>query len=203
MMWMQPSDMWTLVAGLGGVMMLLAGLYLKMLPILMRKRVAVTLWFTSQKVWVVTSPLTWERVFPQLHREAIKDGAIGLDCEWVQVKGSRRPVALLQLATSSGLCVLVRLSHLKGITLLNLEEFLRDDTVLKVGVGTIEDSDYLYQDYKLQTEESEDSSSDSDSDLEDRPTFTATFINLLTYSPQAMRWCVSPIVASVLVSQVT
>ncbi|XP_045134469.1 exonuclease 3'-5' domain-containing protein 2-like isoform X2 [Portunus trituberculatus] len=152
MMWMQPSDMWTLVAGLGGVMMLLAGLYLKMLPILMRKRVAVTLWFTSQKVWVVTSPLTWERVFPQLHREAIKDGAIGLDCEWVQVKGSRRPVALLQLATSSGLCVLVRLSHLKGITLLNLEEFLRDDTVLKVGVGTIEDSDYLYQDYKLQVQ---------------------------------------------------
>lgn len=54
-------------------------------------------------------------------REAVRDGAMGLDCEWVQVKGSRRPVALLQMATSSGLCVLVRLSHLKGITLPNLQ----------------------------------------------------------------------------------
>ena len=70
MMWMQPSDMWTLVAGIGGVM-LLAGLYLKVLPALMRWRVAATLWCTAQKVLVVTSPLTWEHAFPQLYRYAM------------------------------------------------------------------------------------------------------------------------------------
>lgn len=150
---MQPGDMWTPVAGLG-VMVLLASLYHKkqILQALVRWRVAAALRCTTQKVWVVTSPLTWDHIFPQLHKEAMKDGAVGLDCEWVQVKGSRRPVALLQMATSSGLCVLIRLSHLKGTTLPNLKEFLRDDTVLKVGVGTIEDSDYLYQDYNLQVQ---------------------------------------------------
>lgn len=39
---------------------------------------------------------------------------IGLDCEWVCDK-TRHPIALLQLATSDGLCVLVRLSKLPKI----------------------------------------------------------------------------------------
>ena len=39
---------------------------------------------------------------------------MGFDCEWVQVRGNRRPVALLQVATSSGVCVLVRLCHMRS-----------------------------------------------------------------------------------------
>lgn len=51
----------------------------------------------------------------------MRDGAVGFDCEWVQVKGLRRPVALLQMATSSGLCVLIRLCNIKRIILPGLE----------------------------------------------------------------------------------
>ncbi|KAG0727407.1 Exonuclease 3'-5' domain-containing protein 2 [Chionoecetes opilio] len=152
MMWLPCSDVWTLLVGLGGVMVVVAGLHLRRVVVvqaMVRWRVALQLWRTTQKVWVVTSSNMWERVYPHLYREAVRDGAVGLDCEWVQIKGSRRPVALLQMATSSGLCVLVRLSHLKGVTLPNLKEFLSDNDVLKVGVGTVEDSDYLYQDYNL------------------------------------------------------
>ncbi|MPC34057.1 hypothetical protein E2C01_027430 [Portunus trituberculatus] len=54
--------------------------------------------------------------------------------------------------------------------------------VMSVLLGSdIEDSD------ENEDKESEDFSNDSDSDLGDRPTLTATFINLLTYSPRAMR----------------
>ncbi|MPC31565.1 hypothetical protein E2C01_024859 [Portunus trituberculatus] len=56
----------------------------------------------------------------------------------------------------------------------------------------IEDSDENEDsDFFIETEESEEFSSDSDSDLGERPTLTATFINLLTYSPRAMRWAIS------------
>lgn len=48
-------------------------------------------------------------------------GAVGLDCEWVQTKGMRRPVALLQIATSSGFCTLIRLCHLKNVILPGLK----------------------------------------------------------------------------------
>ena len=41
---------------------------------------------------------------------------LGLDCEWVtELGGRRRPVALLQLATLDGLCVLVRLCRLREL----------------------------------------------------------------------------------------
>ena len=41
--------------------------------------------------------------------------AIGLDCEWANVNDTPRPVSLLQLATSSGLCVLIRLNLLNPV----------------------------------------------------------------------------------------
>ena len=40
---------------------------------------------------------------------------LGFDCEWVTRGSSRRPVALLQLATLDGLCVLIRLCRLSQI----------------------------------------------------------------------------------------
>lgn len=43
-------------------------------------------------------------------RELDNEGALGMDCEWTENGGQRQPVALLQLASSSGTCVLVRLA---------------------------------------------------------------------------------------------
>ncbi|XP_042229715.1 exonuclease 3'-5' domain-containing protein 2-like isoform X1 [Homarus americanus] len=104
---------------------------------------------TEKSVQVVTSEDGWARVMPLLYREAQQDGAVGFDCEWVQVRGRRRPVALLQLASCSGLCVLVRLSHMKPNFPHTLRTLLEDKTILKVGVAPLEDSNYLAADYNL------------------------------------------------------
>lgn len=40
---------------------------------------------------------------------------LGFDCEWVTVNGTRRPVALLQLATYTGFCALIRLNQFRDI----------------------------------------------------------------------------------------
>lgn len=71
---------------------------------------------------------------------------LGFDCEWVTVGGSRRPVAMLQLASHRGLCALVRLCHLKHIPS-SLKHLLEDDRILKVGVAPFGDSQYLAKDY--------------------------------------------------------
>lgn len=103
----------------------------------------------EKRIHVVTSQEGWAKVLPILYREAQQEGVVGFDCEWVQVRGRRRPVALLQLASCSGLCVLVRLSHMKSSLPLSLKEFLEDKAILKVGVGPLEDSNYLTADYGL------------------------------------------------------
>ncbi|XP_071518285.1 exonuclease 3'-5' domain-containing protein 2-like isoform X1 [Panulirus ornatus] len=106
----------------------------------------------QRNVHVVTNEESWAKVLPRLQREAQHEGAVGFDCEWVQVKGSRRPVALMQLASCSGLCVLVRLSHMKPNFPSTLKTFLEDKSVLKVGIGPIDDSSYLAVDYDIKVQ---------------------------------------------------
>lgn len=69
------------------------------------------------------------------------------------MKGRASAVSLLQVATYSGLCVLVRLQPLGGGGRwpfpLSLVEVLRDPRVLKVGVGCYEDGKRLTRDYGL------------------------------------------------------
>ena len=55
-------------------------------------------------VHVVTSAAEWARLHPRLCRDLALVPVLGLDCEWV----GAGPVSLLQLATFSGLCILVR-----------------------------------------------------------------------------------------------
>ncbi|XP_045615854.2 exonuclease 3'-5' domain-containing protein 2 [Procambarus clarkii] len=106
----------------------------------------------ERTVHVVTCEEGWAKVQPLLLREAQQDGAVGFDCEWVQAKGHRRPVALLQLAACSGLCILLRLSHMKPNFPNTLKSFLEDKTILKVGVGSLEDSNFLAADYNLKVQ---------------------------------------------------
>ncbi|GFY67997.1 exonuclease 3'-5' domain-containing protein 2 [Trichonephila inaurata madagascariensis] len=76
---------------------------------------------------------------------------IGIDCEWVTVESKRKPVSLLQLATDSGFCVLVRLSCLP-VWLIPpvLIDMLSNEEILKVGVGVAEDANKLFNDYGLE-----------------------------------------------------
>jgi hypothetical protein len=70
----------------------------------------------------------------------------------VNLEGRASPLSLLQMASPSGLCVLVRLPKLicGGKTLpRTLLDILADGTILKVGVGSSEDASKLLQDYGL------------------------------------------------------
>ncbi|XP_042856535.1 exonuclease 3'-5' domain-containing protein 2-like isoform X2 [Penaeus japonicus] len=84
-----------------------------------------------------------------LYVQVKNDGAVGFDCEWVHVKNKRRPVALLQLASSMGMCVLIRISQMKDEIPKTLKAFLEDGKVLKVGVDSLKDGNYLASDYGL------------------------------------------------------
>ncbi|XP_052362080.1 exonuclease 3'-5' domain-containing protein 2-like [Oncorhynchus keta] len=63
---------------------------------------------------MVSSEEDWEQLWPSLQKELSVYPVLGLDCEWVSVKGQPSPVSLLQMTSYSGLCVVVRLQLLRG-----------------------------------------------------------------------------------------
>ncbi|XP_026705357.1 exonuclease 3'-5' domain-containing protein 2 [Athene cunicularia] len=101
---------------------------------------------------IVSEQEDWDRVEPFLKKELEKWPVLGIDCEWVSVEGKAKPVSLLQMASSSGFCVLVRLPRLvaSGQTFpQTLLDIMADSAVLKVGVGCWEDACKLLHDYGL------------------------------------------------------
>ncbi|XP_044868182.1 exonuclease 3'-5' domain-containing protein 2 isoform X2 [Mauremys mutica] len=104
------------------------------------------------EIVIVSEAEKWDRVEPLLKKELQSWPVLGIDCEWVSVEGKASPVSLLQMASSSGFCILVRLPRLvsNGQTVpKSLLNILKDSTILKVGVGCWEDSCKLLQDYGL------------------------------------------------------
>ncbi|XP_067895702.1 exonuclease 3'-5' domain-containing protein 2 isoform X2 [Heterodontus francisci] len=100
--------------------------------------------------FIVESEAEWEQTWPLLKAELDHYPLIGIDCEWISVKGKPNPVSLLQIASYSGLCLLVRMpqmtrdGRLLPKTLLDL---LGNSSVLKVGVDAFEDGCKLFRDY--------------------------------------------------------
>nr|XP_020141705.1 exonuclease 3'-5' domain-containing protein 2 [Microcebus murinus] len=104
------------------------------------------------KVVTVSQEAEWDQIAPLLRSELEDLPVLGIDCEWVNLEGKASPLSLLQMASPSGLCVLVRLPKLicGGKTLpRTLLDILADGTILKVGVGCSEDASKLLQDYGL------------------------------------------------------
>ncbi|OCT64793.1 exonuclease 3'-5' domain containing 2 isoform X2 [Xenopus laevis] len=101
---------------------------------------------------IVSKACEWETVWLLLKKDLDVYPVLGMDCEWVSVDGKASPVSLLQMASYSGFCVLVRLPQLtsSGCTIpKTLLELLANSGVLKVGVGCREDSSKLLNDYGL------------------------------------------------------
>ncbi|XP_078515587.1 exonuclease 3'-5' domain-containing protein 2 isoform X2 [Lissotriton helveticus] len=101
---------------------------------------------------IVSQEEQWEQVWPFLQQELEEVAVLGMDCEWVSAEGRSSPVSLLQLASHSGRCVLIRLPQLtSGTTPIpkTLLSLLADGSVLKVGVGCREDACKLLHDYGL------------------------------------------------------
>ncbi|XP_036887218.1 exonuclease 3'-5' domain-containing protein 2 isoform X2 [Sturnira hondurensis] len=104
------------------------------------------------KVVTVSQEAEWDQIEPLLRSELQDFPVLGVDCEWVNLEGKASPLSLLQMASPSGFCVLVRLPKLicGGRTLpKTLLNILADGTILKVGVGCSEDAGKLLQDYGL------------------------------------------------------
>ncbi|XP_015253009.1 PREDICTED: exonuclease 3'-5' domain-containing protein 2 isoform X1 [Cyprinodon variegatus] len=106
---------------------------------------------------MVSSREEWQEMWPLMQTELSVFPVLGLDCEWVKtegvsIKGRASVVSLLQMATYSGLCVLVRLLPFRGAQQpfpTSFMEVLRDPCILKVGVGCYDDGKRLTRDYGL------------------------------------------------------
>jgi len=97
-------------------------------------------------IYLVNTASDWARVLPLLLKDMSSLPVIGLDCEWVSLDGKSGPVSMLQLATCSGMCVLVRLCNMATIPN-TLKEVLARQDIFKVGVAVIDDSKKLITDY--------------------------------------------------------
>ncbi|GAB0096872.1 Exonuclease 3'-5' domain-containing protein 2 [Sergentomyia squamirostris] len=102
----------------------------------------------SQHIEIVNNVEKCQEVVETLKSHCRKYQVLGFDCEWVTVNGLRHPVALLQLASHTGLCALFRLSHIRGIPP-DLKELLEREDIIKVGVAPNEDARLLCQDYSV------------------------------------------------------
>ncbi|RUS74534.1 hypothetical protein EGW08_017706 [Elysia chlorotica] len=99
----------------------------------------------GRSIHIVNKPEDWDEIYEVLMEDIKSVRVLGLDCEWVQ----KRPVALLQLATPSGRCVLVRLFKLGSSLPATLKSLLADKSILKVGVAVVEDGKKLFQNFGL------------------------------------------------------
>lgn len=101
-------------------------------------------------VFIVESEMDWEQAWPLLRTELDQYPVIGIDCEWVSVKGKANPVSLLQIASYTGSCFLIRIPQMTKSSCLLPKTLLRilgDDNILKVGVQAFEDGCRLLRDY--------------------------------------------------------
>ncbi|XP_070534607.1 exonuclease 3'-5' domain-containing protein 2-like [Ptychodera flava] len=102
----------------------------------------------SIEIVVVESKAPTERMIELIINAIYSSGikVIGLDCEWVAQNGQPNAVSLLQLSCLD-YCCLIRLHKIKDSIPESLRVLLEDKSVLKVGVGVMEDSKKLHRDY--------------------------------------------------------
>lgn len=116
----------------------------------LKKRKRCLSW-RSTPIHLVSTTDDWVKNEKYFLSVMYKTGVIGLDCEWVSKDGKRLPVSLLQIAASSEVSVVLRMTRLMKepalpITLIQL---LEDCSVLKVGIEISGDVKKLHKDYAI------------------------------------------------------
>lgn len=101
------------------------------------------------KVYVVSTLKDWSNVSQEFSTMCLSRKVLGMDCEWVTEGSVRKPIAILQLATSDDICLLIRLNYLAGDLPSELKSVLENRSILKVGVAIKDDSNKLSRDYGL------------------------------------------------------
>jgi hypothetical protein len=94
------------------------------------------------QVFVLETVEDWQKVAPNFIKEVNELEIIGFDVEWY----NNGKIALMQLATPSGLCLLIRLNRLSVIPD-DLKNLLKSNDILKIGVGIKEDCAKMFLDF--------------------------------------------------------
>ncbi|KAL5021969.1 hypothetical protein ScPMuIL_001124 [Solemya velum] len=100
------------------------------------------------QIHVINSSTEWEQHYPILASQLDSHKVLGFDCEWVFDK-KRRPVALVQISTQQGFCLLVRTSKIAPNIPESFKKILADRSILKVGVASKDDGKKLQKDYGI------------------------------------------------------
>ncbi|XP_033113079.1 exonuclease 3'-5' domain-containing protein 2-like [Anneissia japonica] len=105
----------------------------------------------SRTIVVISTKEDFKDVLPKLINDLHAFKVLGLDCEWCTKVKEVKPVALLQIATNTGLCILIRMNHFKSQAQLPTEllDILADKSIYKVGVGIMGDVKRLMKDYAI------------------------------------------------------
>ena len=95
------------------------------------------------KIVLIETIEDWIKVSENVINHICESGMIGMDVEWY----NNGKIALMQLALTNGMCLLVRLNRLKCIPD-DLLRILQDQKILKIGVGIQEDCAKILIDYE-------------------------------------------------------
>ncbi|XKL62466.1 hypothetical protein PGB90_002299 [Kerria lacca] len=100
------------------------------------------------KLIVIYKPEDVIAAVEEIYQRCKKFPVIGMDCEWTPVhrKKEKPDVALLQIATNDGFCILLRTCFMTELPHAMLE-LLSDPCILKVGVGIFNDGEFLKHKY--------------------------------------------------------
>lgn len=117
----------------------------------LKKRKRRCLSWRGTPIYVCSTADDWVKNEKYFLNAMYKTRVIGLDCEWVSKGGKRSPVSLLQIAASSEVSVVLRMTSLAEEPALpsTLVHLLEDSRVLKVGVEISEDVKKLFMDYGI------------------------------------------------------
>ena len=96
-------------------------------------------------VFVLDTLEDWQKVSPNFIKEVNELKIVGFDAEWY----NHGKIALLQLATPNGLCLLIRLNRLTVVPD-DLKNLLKSNYILKIGVGIKEDCAKILLDYNCE-----------------------------------------------------
>ncbi|KAL9873122.1 exonuclease 3'-5' domain-containing protein 2-like isoform 1-T1 [Glossina fuscipes fuscipes] len=109
---------------------------------------AIVLFKIIKKIFNYLTQSKCDDMVAKLKSHCRKYKVLGFDCEWVTVKGERRPVALVQLCSIERFCVLFRLNRMLWIPE-SLRALLEDEDIMKVGVDAILKAKKLAADYDI------------------------------------------------------
>lgn len=98
------------------------------------------------QTFVCATPYDVNQYCNTIRQHAQSYPVLGLDAEW-NTYNTRNKIALVQLCTDKGYCVLFRLSAI-GMPQA-LKQILEDRDILKVGVGSTIDAKHLTTDYGI------------------------------------------------------